>query len=229
MKKSLLLIAALFAFSFANAQAFKFGLKAGWNYSSVTGGDNDFFGDPDYKNSYHFGIMPAFEFNGFLGLRPEILYTSKGFATNFTDPRINTLGGYNEIEQKTNFNYLSIPLLLDFKAGPVFFELGPEFAYMLAVTSEVKTDIKDVNGKVSDHKDEKHTEKSELGVQSVDLGYVAGIGINLPAGFGLGVRYNGGFLSVFDRVDASGHDINDVKNSVFMVSLNYTFGGHYEE
>src|SRR4051812_4535025 len=103
MKKSLLLILAVFTINFANAQGFKFGIKAGWNYSSVTGGDqNQYIGDADYKNSYHFGIIPAFQFNGFLGLRPELLYTSKGFQLNQTFT--NATGGSTDVEIKTNLN-----------------------------------------------------------------------------------------------------------------------------
>jgi hypothetical protein len=229
MKKALLLIVAVFAFTFANAQGFKFGVKAGWNYSSVSGGDKDSFGDPDYKNSYHFGIMPDFRFGGMFGLRPEILYSSKGYQLNTASSFTDASGTTDiDVEQKTNLNYLSVPILFEVNAGPVFFELGPEFAYMLAVTQETKTKTDRPGDNNDTSKDEKHTDKDALGLNGFDFGYVAGIGVNLPAGFGLGLRYNGGFISIFDKKDVNGDDIN-VKNSTFMLSLNYTFGGHYDD
>jgi hypothetical protein len=226
MKKSFLLIAALFAFTFANAQGFKFGIKGGVNLSTFTGGAKDtYFGDPDYKTSYHFGIVPGYQFDDFFGIKPEILYSSKGYQLTYAldNP---TGGGKTIFNEKTNLNYISVPLLVNINAGPVFFELGPEFAYMLAVTQEVKTDVRDSNdNKVGETKTEKHTEKKSIGVNDFDFGYVAGIGVNLPAGFGLGARYNGGFISIFDKKDTNGNDIN-VKNSNFMFSLIYTFGGN---
>jgi hypothetical protein len=232
MKKPLLLIAALFAFTFANAQGFKFGIKGGVNLSTFTGGDKEStFGDPDYKTSYHFGIVPGYQFDDFLGIKPEILYSSKGYQRTYTLPSAvaGNTGGEDTYNDKTNLNYISVPLLVNINAGPIFFELGPEFAYMLAVTQELKIETRNANGdKVGETKDEKHTEKDFLGVNSFDFGYVAGVGVNLPAGFGLGVRYNGGFMSIFDKKDASGDEIN-VKNSTFMFSLNYTFGGHASE
>jgi hypothetical protein len=235
MKKSLLLILAVFAFSFANAQGFKFGIKGGVNLSTFTGGDKgSIFGDTDYKTSYHFGIMPEFHFSDFLGLTPEILYTSKGAQNTYSLPGTVSPGGTDLYNDKINLNYLSVPLLIHINAGPVFFELGPEFAYLLAVTDERKIEYRKANGdKVTDSKTEKHTDKDDitglhLKANDFDFGYVAGIGVNLPAGFGLGARYNGGFISIFDTKDANGDKLN-VKNSNFMFSLSYTFGGHETE
>lgn len=230
MKKALLLIVAVFAFSFANAQGFKFGVKGGVNLSTFTGGDKEsIFGDPDYKTSYHFGIIPGYQFDDFWGIKPEILYSSKGYQLTYTLPtsNVNVPGGTDHYNEKTNLNYISVPLLLNINAGPVYFELGPEFAYMLAVTQELKIETRNANDdKVGESKDEEHTEKDDLGVNSFDFGYVAGIGVNLPAGFGLGARYNGGFMSIFDIKDPTNGDDINVKNSTFMFSLNYTFGGH---
>lgn len=226
MKKPLLLIAALFAFTFANAQSFKFGIKGGVNYSSVTGGDKeDYIGDADYKTSYHFGIMPKFQFGGILGLKPELLYTSKGFQLN--EKFNNVMGGTTDVEIKTNLNYLSLPILMNIDAGPIFFELGPEVAYLLATTGENKIEATNSAGdKVTDDKAEYIT--NEENYADFDFGFVAGIGVNLPAGFGLGVRYNGGFMSIYADEKPNSKNVN-VKNSTFMLSLNYTFGGNDTE
>ena len=227
MKKFLLLILAVFSFTCANAQ-FKFGIKGGLNYSSVTGGDQDtYIGDADYKNSYHFGIMPNFQFGGMFGFKPELLYSSKGFQLNETFN--NEYGGTSDVEIKTNLNYLSLPLLMNIDAGPIFFELGPEVAYLIATTGENKVDVKDSSGNKIDKLDSKAEYIiDEENYADFDFGFVAGIGVNLPAGFGLGVRYNGGFMSIYADEKVNGKNVN-VKNSTFMLSLNYTFGGHDSE
>jgi hypothetical protein len=222
MKKSLLLIVALFAFTFANAQGFKFGAKAGVNYSSISGGEKEtIFGDPDYKTSYHFGLMGLYGFgdDGFIGIKPELLYTSKGYQLN--DKFDNELGGTTDLEIKTNLNYISLPILLNINAGGLFFELGPEFAYLAAATGETKVDKRDSNGnKVNDDKDEFVIDENAYA--GFDFGYVAGIGYQSDMGLGIGLRYNGGAKSIFDTKDTE--DVN-VKNSNFMLSINYLFGG----
>ncbi|MBK0403406.1 PorT family protein [Adhaeribacter sp. BT258] len=222
MKKALLLIAAIFAFNFANAQGFKFGLKGGANYSNVTGGDKeDFFGDPDYKTSYHFGVVGLYELDadGFLGIKPELLYTSKGYQLN--NKFDNELGGKTDLEVKTNLNYISLPILLNINAGGLFFELGPEFAYLAAATGEVKVDKRDANGnKINDDKNEYQIDEDAFA--GFDFGYVAGIGYQSDMGLGIGLRYNGGMKSIFDTKDS---EEPNVKNSNFMLSLSYMFGG----
>ena len=223
MKKAFLLIAAIFAFNFAHAQGFKFGIKGGVNYSSVTGGEkNTIFGDPDYKTSYHFGVVGLYELDsdGFLGIKPEVLYSSKGYQLNTKFD--NELGGTTDLEQKTNINYISVPVLLNINAGPIFFELGPEAAFLTAVTDETKVDKRDKNGnKIDDSKKEFAADKSQF--SGFDFGYVAGLGVQLPMGLGIGLRYNGGFMSLLDRKDTVN---KNVKNSNFMLSLNYMFGGN---
>lgn len=222
MKKALLLFAAIFAFTFANAQGFKFGVKGGVNYSTVSGGDKGTFGDPDYKTSYHFGVVGLYELDsdGFLGIKPELLYTSKGYQLN---NKFDLMGDTYDIENKTNLNYISLPILLNINAGGLFFELGPEVSYLAAVTSEVKTDHRDANGnKIGDGKTEKYTDKDELGLASMDFGYVAGLGYQSDMGLGIGLRYNGGLKSIFDTKDS---EEPNVKNSNFMLSLSYMFGG----
>lgn len=224
MKKVFLLALTIFAFNFANAQGFKFGVKGGVNYSTVSGGEKEtIFGDPDYKTSYHLGVVGQYDLDadGFLSIKPELLYTSKGFQLN--DKSDMPGGGSMDLEIKTNMNYISLPILLNINAGGLFFELGPEVAYMAAVTSETKTEIRDANGnKVVDDKTEKSTDKDEMGLASMDFGYVAGLGYQSEMGLGIGLRYNGGLKSIFDSKDME--DIN-VKNSVFMLSLSYMFGG----
>ncbi|MFC5271156.1 porin family protein [Adhaeribacter terreus] len=221
MKKALLLIVAVFAFSFANAQGFKFGVKGGVNYSTVSGGDKeDFFGDPDYKTSYHFGISTLYEIDDFWGIKPELLYTSKGYQLN--NKFDNELGGTTDLEVKTNLNYISLPILLNINAGGLYFELGPELAYLAAATGEVKVDKRDANdNKINDDKNEYQIDEDAYA--GFDFGYVAGIGYQSDMGLGIGLRYNGGAKSIFDTKDS---EEPNVKNSNFMLSLSWMFGGN---
>jgi hypothetical protein len=219
MKKSLLLILALFSFTLANAQGFKFGLKGGWNYSNVTGGDKEaYLGDPDYKNSYHVGAVFLYEINDMVGIKPEVLYTSKGFQLN--DKFTNAMNGTTDAEIKTNLNYISVPVLLNIDAGGLYFEFGPEVAFLTGVTGENKVDAKDdKDQKIVDSKIEYII--NEDSYSSFDFGYAAGLGYVSNMGLGLGLRYNGGFKSIYEIND---DNEPNVKNSTFTLSLIYMFG-----
>ena len=58
------------------------------------------------------------------------------------------------------------------------------------------------------------------GTRKVDVGYIAGVGYQLPQGLELGLRYNGG---ISDLSDPSGS--SKVRNSVFQFQVGYLFGG----
>lgn len=238
MKKSLLLILAVFSFTFANAQGFKFGVKGGGNYSSLGGSDKDkvgvyiennhWTGDAKYKYGYHMGLTSLLGFgdDGFLGLRTDLLYTTKGFQVDQTaTTTINGASVTSETQVKRSLNYISLPILLNINAGGLYFELGPEVAYMTNTTSEIKRSFTDANGNKTDEpiKDEYTTSKEDLG--SVDFGYVAGLGFQSDMGLGFGIRYNGGLVSIFDTKNVNSSQEVNAKNSSFTASLFYMFGG----
>ncbi|NKI33512.1 porin family protein [Croceivirga thetidis] len=119
MKKTLLVVVALFCGAMAFAQAGSgFGFKAGVNYN----GNGDYFDDaqsafenPDRNAGFHVGVW------GKLGnriyLRPELVYTS-------------TTSAYDEGDLK--IKKLDVPVLLGAKViGPLHAFIGPSFQYLL--------------------------------------------------------------------------------------------------
>ncbi|HSI90486.1 MAG TPA: porin family protein [Adhaeribacter sp.] len=237
MKKSLLLILAVFAFTYANAQGFRIGVKGGGNYSGLNGADSDqaelyygnqrFAGEAKYKYGYHIGLTTLYEFDDFWGIKTDVLYTTKGFqiegSTSSTDP--GNPGGTVNQETKRTFNYFSVPVLLHINTGNLFFEFGPEISYMAASHGEIKRDEKRANGETIDNskfKEEKQISKEDL--SSTDVGMAFGLGYMTDGGLGIGLRYSTGFTSIYPD-DKAGPEEPIVKNSTFMLSLSYMFGG----
>ena len=122
----------------ASAQDIILGGEAGLNVANVTVDVDVFTIKPDSKTGFwggffaHFGITPIF------GIRPEVLYTSKGFKVN--------VGGD---EAKLSENYFQIPVLFEAvipiansPVRPVVF-VGP------AVAFESKCDISGSSGGVT--------------------------------------------------------------------------------
>ena len=207
MKKTLLTLGLLAGLnSAAQAQETRFGIKAGVSLSNATGDGTD-----DLKNlvGANGGVMADFGFSDLLSFHPELLFSQKGAKTESTDP----FGSGGKLEAQTRLNYVDLPLLLRLKTGGIFFEAGPQLGFLASRNSEATVTYP---GQPSSTTSNSNTK----GVRSVDLGYLVGVGYQLPQGLELGVRYNGGFLDLSDPS-------NSVKNynSVFQFQVGYLFGG----
>jgi hypothetical protein len=180
MKKSTVLVAALLsvaAFSSAQAQGVRLGLRAGANYSNLSGNIKN---ENTYNNKLGFvgGVMlnaPIVE--NFFSIQPELLYSQKGFENKPTDFDNTIAGiGYKEKrEGKVNYNYLDLPILAKINADGFYFEAGPQISYLLSSSNETKTTrTNTVSGEVKTFEAENKNDVSEL--NRTELGYAAGLG-----------------------------------------------------
>jgi len=107
---------------------------------------------------------------------------------------------------ETKLNYIDVPVLAQINAGPLYFEAGPQASFR--VSGKIKTpagESDDLEG---------------LGYKSALFGYAAGIGLATPLGLSIGVRYSADASKITDNDD------NKVRNSVYMLTLGYAFGGN---
>ncbi|WP_205503443.1 porin family protein [Rufibacter psychrotolerans] len=204
MKKLVFFIAALFMTYFAQAQGeIKVGIKAGGNFSNWTGDDVEAFEElfdtkMEYKFGFHAGLFADYSFSEMVSVRPELLYSLKGWKMEEEDETF-----------KVNLSYIDVPILARIKAGALFFELGPTVSFNVASKYKLTGGDEDEDG---DFKDVFGGDP-----ETVDIGYAAGLGYELPVGVGIGLRYNGGLSKVAED--------GKVYNSNFMLSLSYAFGG----
>ena len=196
MKKFVLSLGLLMGVACAaNAQETRFGIKAGVSLASVSGKNTE-----EAKNlvGATAGVMGDISFSDLISFHPELLFSQKG--VKFED---------NRSTGQTRTSYLDVPLLLRVKADGLFFEAGPQAGFLLGLKSE--SDILGLGTLTS---------TSTQGTRKIDLGYIAGVGYQLPQGLEIGLRYNGG---ISDLSDPSGGSA--VRNSVFQLQVGYLFGG----
>ena len=114
MKKIILTVAAVFALSFANAQAkkggsdsdMKFGVKAGYINSNFTG---DFTGTA--VGGFYLGGLVDFSVSEQFHVQPELLYSMEG-------------------AKDAKLNYLRIPIMAKYYVADGFsLQAGPELAF----------------------------------------------------------------------------------------------------
>jgi hypothetical protein len=128
MKNLLFLISALlFAYAPLGAQV-EYGPKAGINLADVyTYGNSFTFVDYAIANNEsktvvkpQFGVWINLPLSAKYALRPELLFTQKAWLLKDSD-RIPVL----------NFNYLSLPLMVNYHYNNWRFEVGPEINYLI--------------------------------------------------------------------------------------------------
>jgi hypothetical protein len=131
-----------------------------------------------------------------ISIQPELLYSVKGEQRKEND----------DSDYKLNLSYIDVPVLLRVDAEGLFFEAGPQLGILAAAKFKSDDDSDDI-------KDDLNT---------VDFGYVAGVGYQLEGGFNLGLRYNGGITNI-PKEEEDGQI--KARNSAFQFYVGYRFGG----
>lgn len=199
MKKTILsLVLVASTAAVANAQTTSFGVKAGASLTNIVGKGTDGL---NLKNKFGFngGFIANFGFNDAFSVQPEVLYSMKG-----TKEAENYYG--KETTIKSTLHYIDVPVLAHINAGGLFFELGPQIGFLVAAKQQ---------------QDDRGSYDIKSKVKKVDFGYAAGLGYQMPAGPGIGLRYNGGLVDTNKNSNSN----YAVRNSAFQLYLTYMFGG----
>ncbi|MEY8760126.1 porin family protein [Chryseobacterium tongliaoense] len=123
--KKLFLGLAIVAGSFTFAQ--KFGVKAGLNVSTISGGDSK------AKAGFYGGAFMNLPIASTFSIQPEILYNGVGAKADGND------------DLKVNLSYISVPVMFQYNATPKFYlEAGPQFSFL--VDSKFKYQSVSVSG-----------------------------------------------------------------------------------
>ena len=199
----------------AHAQGIRFGVKAGANLSNLAG---DLVNQDQYKNRFGFqgGVMVNFGLSDIVSIQPEVLYSQKGFK--YADQQFTLLGSTYRNTGNVRYDYLDVPILVRVRAAGVFFELGPQYSYLMNVSAN-RTQT--VNGNVIGNAG---TGTANLdNVRRNELGYVGGLGYQASNGVMLGVRYSGAFTD-FAKDGYSNNDFRNARNSTFQAYVGVLLG-----
>lgn len=108
MKFKFLVIAMLFSvIAFSQEKESYFGIKAGYNLSSLRNGD------ADNRNGFHIGIYGEHEISENVSFQPELVYSQLGFK--------------DSASKTVKMDYIQIPLMFKgYIFKPLYVELGPQ-------------------------------------------------------------------------------------------------------
>lgn len=182
--------------------SFKFGIKAGVNFSNVYDEQGQDF-VADGKAGFAAGGFLSIPIGKVIGFQPEVMYSQKGFKATG-----NLLGfGYDYTRTSS---FLDIPLLLQVKPVNGFtLVAGPQFSYLLETKNEF-------NGSTSS------TQEDAINSQNYKkniFGFVVGADVNFDH-----LVLSGRVGWDISESDTDGNSSNPrYKNQVIQLTLGYTF------
>ncbi|MDZ4810450.1 MAG: porin family protein [Bacteroidota bacterium] len=194
MKKVILVFAVLLSAVAVDAQV-SFGIKAGFNNSTLGGDGADLSGKKS-NTGFNFGVMAAIPISTNFVFQPEIMYS----ANEGMEFRPTTTS-----ETNYNLNYVNIPLMLKYKSSGFYGEAGPYFGFLTSGKVKTKTSTTTTETDIKDSFD------------GTDMGVALGTGYVMKSGLGLGVRYNMGLQNIYDATSP------EFKNRFWQVNLIYMF------
>lgn len=126
--KSIVLSIAIFAsfISYAHAQGFSLGIKAGANVNKLTGKSFN----EQFTYGYHVGAFSQIKLGNRLELQPEVVFNQVNLdtASQFSELYKINSSTFSNIK----LSYLSIPLILNYKLSKGFsIQAGPQYGILL--------------------------------------------------------------------------------------------------
>ena len=200
MKKSIVVLClSVFAFSFMQAQEFRFGIKGGVNVSTLDGESFEGLVSFDSRIAYHVGFFAEIPLIMKFSIQPELLYSAQGsqFEGFFS------VDGFDD--QK--LDYLNVPILVKYNIiEGLSAELGPVLGYLIS------TDGESIFGGEGIEIDNKEA------FNDLDIGIALGVSYSLKS-FIFGFRYNKGISNINNDEFTS----NKNQNNVFQIWAGYSF------
>ena len=180
----------------------QFGIKGGMNVSSIS---DDGYDDTKSKVGYYGGVFVNISASESFSIQLEVIYNNLGSEVKGT-----VLG--NSYSQKLNLNYITVPVMFQYKATPQFYlEAGPEFGFL--VSADSKTTWNNSTSTAELDKDN---------FNNFNMGVGLGAGFDITKNVGINARYVAGFSDVTKpSSDPSTNAKN--KNNTFQVGLNFKF------
>lgn len=218
-KKLFLAGAMLFmTFSGALAQQSQFGIKAGVNYSTLSGND---MGETDYLPGFHAGLIAEFKLSPKFALQPELLYSLEG-AESSLDMEIDEF--FFSSEQKLKLGYINLPVMAKFYVSEDFsFQAGPQVGYLVSAKNEYEFSS---NFSEDFDMNESGTEDIKEELKKISFGLNFGMGYEFSNLF-LQARYHLGLSDISDYQPDPNDDMDlefeKIKNSGFQLSVGYKF------
>ena len=202
----------MFLYQIGKAQETRFGVKGGFNYSTIVG---DLTTGLKFRFSGHGGIFVEIDFSEKFKLQPELLYSSQGFQFSTDLAAIQNggaVGDDNDFRTNVQLNFITVPILGKFALNDKLdVEFGPQFGFLVNQVTKFK-DLDQASDVNADRR------SSISGDFQLDYGAVVGLGLALSDNLSISPRF---YVGLRNRLNALATAQN--YNATIQLSLNYIF------
>ena len=202
----------MFLYQTGKAQETRFGVKGGFNYSTIVG---DLTTGLKFRFSGHGGIFVEIDFSEKFKLQPELLYSSQGFQFSTDLAAIQNggaVGDDNDFRTNVQLNFITVPILGKFALNDKLdVEFGPQFGFLVNQVTKFK-DLDQASDINADRR------SSISGDFQLDYGAAVGLGITLSDNLSISPRF---YVGLRNRLNALATAQN--YNATIQLSLNYIF------
>lgn len=186
-----------------NREEFRFGLKAGANFSNVYDSKSEDF-DAEGKLGFAGGVQISIPINKYLGIQPEVLFSQKGFKGE------GRMFGVDYSFKRTT-SYIDVPLQIALKPSEFITILaGPQYSYLIKQKDEFNSDL------FSSSQEEEFENEN---IRKNIFGFVGGLDINIMHVV-LGARVG---WDIMDNHGDGSSSTPRYKNVWFQATIGYNF------
>jgi hypothetical protein len=218
LKSVLIVCCALMVVSKSSLAQLKteIGVKGGLNISGLALSSDGKLSGAKYNNlmGFHGGAYALLRFSK-LGIQPEILFSKQG--QNYTTPNYSNL--------RTDLNYINVPVMIKYYLGSVVnLQAGPQIGFLVSAKGDL---IQIISGGQLGQAVLNQDLKPYL--NSTDLSFAFGAGLDLPFGLNMNLRYNLGLSNINKYKGGSGSTDTPsfstayTRNQVLQFSVGYRF------
>lgn len=178
------------------------------------------------KVGFHAGVFVNVPLSNKISVQPEVLYNQMGAKTITSSSEITspTTTTKTVSDVKNYLNYISVPLMFQFRPGSFYMEAGPQFSYFLNGKNEGETTITKTTG--SSTSTETISNSGSVNkdiVRKFDIGLALGLGLDITHNLGINARYINSLTHTYNNYIMPGVEYNSKTNRVFQLGLNYKF------
>lgn len=188
-------------------EKFHLGVKGGWNLSTVRDIPEDWSDfDVNNRSGFHLGAFSELYLTDNVGIVAELLFSGKGTQVTFVDSL------QVKRESTVKMQYVTLPLLLQVRLGPVNLQAGPEFGLQI---DKAIDGVKSENGILNEEFWDNDFDVSAVGGATVNLG-----NFFIGARYGLSLQAFGEYTKTDINGDPDGTGTYG-KNSFWQLSVGF--------
>lgn len=221
MKTNKFILALLITFSAVAttvAQEVQWGVKAGYNLSSLSGSPEGV--DVSYRSGFHAGVLAEFGLSEKFSVQPELLYSTEGASSSYD---FEESGFTVSSSEELKLGYLNLPIMAKYFVIPALsIQAGPQLGYLLSAESDYEYSTSMAGEDFAESGTDDFTDEANR----LSFGLNFGLGYDFTNNFFVQARYHLGLTSL---VDTEGSDeepefeLDDIRNSGFQFSVGYKF------